>query len=111
LIFEGIDYTQLSFARVGTNGRNLEISVAGTDDTVTVTDWFVAASRQIEHIEADGYVLDGAEMVALIDAHVLDGTEVVALIDALAGYTPPPEGDDSLVPPLEDILNTYWDVV
>jgi Ca2+-binding RTX toxin-like protein len=86
LVFEGIDYTDLVFAK-SANGRSLEISVQGTGDRVTVTDWFLNESRQIEHIQAG--------------EHELDGTDVAALVDALADYA------DSGVP-LEDILATYW---
>jgi Ca2+-binding RTX toxin-like protein len=96
LIFEGIDYADLWFTQTGVNGRNLEISVQGTDDKITVTDWFLAPSRQIEHIQAGGYVLDAAE--------------VAKLVEALAGYAPSPDlatvGGSFM-----DIADSYWHVV
>ncbi|MDR0702739.1 MAG: hypothetical protein LBF61_10130 [Azoarcus sp.] len=96
LIFENIDYTSLWFARTGVNGRNLEISVRGADDKVTITDWFLGASRQIEHIEAGGYVLDGVE--------------VAALVEALANFAPSvSDGDAGCL--LLGVLGQYWDGV
>ncbi|MDR2091790.1 MAG: hypothetical protein LBP58_00480 [Azoarcus sp.] len=97
LVFEGIDYTDLVFAK-SANARSLEISVQGTDDKVTVTDWFLNESRQIEHIQAGDYELDGAE--------------VLNLIGALADYVPPPlepETGGNAVPFVE-LIGNYWQV-
>jgi Ca2+-binding RTX toxin-like protein len=87
LIFEGIDYTDLWFAKTS-NGRNLEISLPGTDDQITVTDWFLNESRQIEHIQAGGYVLEAAQ--------------VAELAEALAGHAP------GFAP--DELLGQYWAV-
>jgi Ca2+-binding RTX toxin-like protein len=73
LVFEGIDHTQLWFTAAGVNGRNLEISVLGTDDKLTITDWFLGASRQIEHIQAGDYLLEASAMQGLVEALAGDG--------------------------------------
>jgi hypothetical protein len=97
LIFEGVDYSQLWFAK-SSNGRSLEISNFDTGDKVTVTDWFLGASRQTEHIQAGG--------------HELEAAEVQGLVDALAGYVPQPIDSDIVVgSSLDDILAGYWDAL
>jgi Ca2+-binding RTX toxin-like protein len=91
LIFEGLDYSQLWFAKSGVNGRNLEIGVLGAEDKVTITDWFLLPSRQIEHLQAGGATLEAADVAALVDAY--------------AGYTPDgTEIDGALL----DVVGTYW---
>lgn len=86
LIFEGIDYTDLRFAQTGPSGRDLEISVLGTDDRITVTDWFLNANRQIEHLEAGGATLAAAQ--------------VAGLAGALAEYP-------GVAPP-DEVFGQYW---
>jgi Ca2+-binding RTX toxin-like protein len=85
LIFENVAYTDLWFAKTS-NGRGLEISVQGTGDQITVTDWFLNESRQIEHIEAGGASLEAAQ--------------VAGLTEALADYTP------GIAP--NGVLEQYW---
>lgn len=51
------------------DGNNLVISVLGTDDSVTVQNWFSGAGNVIEEIRAgDGKVLDHSEVQLLINA-------------------------------------------
>jgi Ca2+-binding RTX toxin-like protein len=88
LIFEGIAYTDLWFQQSGPSGRNLEISVPGTDDRITITDWFLNESRQIERIEAGGASLAAAQ--------------VLELVGVLADYAP---GDAP-----DEVLGQYWSV-
>ncbi|MDR1661327.1 MAG: hypothetical protein LBR95_02710, partial [Azoarcus sp.] len=71
--------------------------ILDTDDKVTITDWFAAPSRQIEHIQAGGLELAAAD--------------VQALVDALAAYVPQPIDLDIDVPSLDDLLGNYWDAV
>jgi hypothetical protein len=85
LIFENVAYTDLWFAQ-SSNGRNLEIGVLGTNDKITVTDWFLNTNRQIEHIEAGGASLEAAQ--------------VAGLVEALAGYAP------GVAP--NELLGQYW---
>ncbi|MDR2093012.1 MAG: hypothetical protein LBP58_06835, partial [Azoarcus sp.] len=99
LVFEGIDHTSLWFTQTGPNGRNLEISVYGTDDKITVTDWFLSGSRQIEHIQAGDYVLDGAEVAALAEALADFGPTMVG------------EGDYLLLRWPDEIFDQYWNAV
>jgi hypothetical protein len=60
--------------------------VLDTEEKITVTDWFLDAGRQIEHIEA------GEARLA--------ATEVLGLVGALAGYAP---GDAP-----DEVLGMYW---
>jgi hypothetical protein len=55
--------------------------VLGTDDKVTITDWFAAPNRQIEHIQAGGLELVAADVQALGDAYAAagDATETTAI--------------------------------
>ena len=72
---------QLWFRRVG---NNLEISVIGTADKVTVSNWYTNSSYHVENITAGGKTL-------------LD-TKVDALVSAMATLTPPPLGQTTLPP-------------
>jgi hypothetical protein len=85
---EGISHEQLWFSR---EGLNLEISVIGTDDQVTVQGWFLASSLRIEHIQAGGLELDAAG--------------VRALVEAASQYTPPPNGATELGEDYADLLD------
>jgi hypothetical protein len=62
---------------------------------VTVTDWFLNDSRQIEHIQADG---------ATLEADAVRG-----LVDALANYASPP-ADSAPGVSLVNLIGSYWDV-
>ncbi|MDR2260349.1 MAG: hypothetical protein LBE06_05320, partial [Azoarcus sp.] len=88
LVFDEIDYTQLWFER---SGDDLEISVRGTDDAVTVVSWFLDEDYQIELITADGATLEASA--------------VAGLVDALAGYDTPPDNAT-----LAEIVGSHWDV-
>jgi hypothetical protein len=51
------------------DGNKLVISVLGTDDSVTVQDWFTGSGNEVEEIRAgDGKVLDHSEVQLLINA-------------------------------------------
>ncbi len=76
----GIAMDQLWFKRVD---RQLEISVIGSTDKVTVQGWFYGASNQVEEIRT-------------ADGHVLVAANVQALVTAMASLTPPPAGQTTL---------------
>jgi serralysin len=76
----GIDAGQLWFRKVD---KNLEISLIGTTDKVTVQGWYYGAQNQVEELHtADGRVLASAQ--------------VNRLVTAMAALTPPPPGQTTL---------------
>lgn len=71
---------QLWLRRVG---DNLELSIIGTEDRMTIAGWYLGEARQVEQILAgDGKVL-------------LDG-QVQMLVDAMAAFAPPAAGQTQL---------------
>ena len=86
---EGIDFDQLWFSK---SGSHLVVSVIGTEDKVTVNNWYAGTGNRVEHFEAG-------------EAQ-LDASGVQALVDAMAGQTPPPEGTDDLGDAWASVLET-----
>ena len=87
---------QLWFARVGSN---LEVSIIGTDDKVTVGSWYLGSAYRIEQFEtADG--------VTLLDSQVEN------LVNAMASFAPPAPGEATLPPAyqsiLEPVISASW---
>ena len=80
LIFSGVNHDQLWFRSVGSN---LEVSVIGTGDKVSISNWNLGASNHVEQILAS----DG---LALSDAQVAN------LVNAMAAFAPPAAGQTSL---------------
>lgn len=81
LLFSGVNHDQLWFRAVGSN--NLEVSVIGTSDKVTVSNWNLGVARHVEQIVAG----DG---LALSDAQVAN------LVNAMAAFAPPAVGQTNL---------------
>ena len=80
LLGGGISADQLWFAR---RGSDLDISIIGSADKVTVSSWYSGSSYRVEQIQtADGRLL-------------LD-SQVDALVSAMAAFTPPAAGQSSL---------------
>jgi Ca2+-binding RTX toxin-like protein len=77
----GIDASQLWWRKAG---NNLEVSVIGTTDKMTVSGWYLSPDRQVEVFE-------------LANGQQLLNTEVQALVQAMAAYTPPALGQLTLV--------------
>jgi Ca2+-binding RTX toxin-like protein len=76
----GIAHDQLWFRHVGSD---LEISIVGTSDKVTVGNWYSGSSYHVEQLQtADGKTL-------------LD-TQVENLVSAMAAFSPPPPGQTTL---------------
>ncbi|MDP1905909.1 MAG: calcium-binding protein [Pseudomonadota bacterium] len=76
----GISYEQLWFAKAG---NNLDISLIGTSDKVTVKDWYAGTHTHVERIQtADG--------MALLE------NKVDLLVQAMAAFAPPAAGQSTL---------------
>lgn len=82
----GIGADQLWFRRTGEG--DLEVSVIGTNDAITIHDWYLAGSGQerATHIE----------QFRTADGGVLLDTQVAQLVQAMAAFAPPPMGQTSL---------------
>lgn len=76
----GVAEDQLWFRRVN---NNLEVSIIGTTDKVTVANWYVSASWHVEAFE-------------LADGQRLSNTDVQDLVQAMAGFAPPAIGQTTL---------------
>jgi Ca2+-binding RTX toxin-like protein len=57
-------------------GKDLDIKILGTQDKVTVQNWFAGSSNQVEKITAS-------------DGKSLSASKVQALVNAMASFTPP----------------------
>ncbi|MBX9756067.1 MAG: hypothetical protein K2X80_15030, partial [Pseudomonadaceae bacterium] len=78
----GIATDQLWFKQVsGTN--NLEVSIIGTSDKLTVKDWYVGAANHIEQFKTS-------------DGKTLLDSKVQNLVNAMAAFAPPSAGQTSL---------------
>lgn len=93
--FEDTDYQDLWFGR---EGNNLEISVAGTDDKVTVQNWYSNIGQQVDEFEVAG--------------SVLLNNQVDQLVSAMAAYDVP-NGVGNVIPQdtkdaLQPILTQSW---
>jgi Ca2+-binding RTX toxin-like protein len=76
---EHIDFDQLWFRRVG---NSLEVDLIGTEDQVTLNNWYLGSSHRVEHFQAGGATLDAAR--------------VQALVNAMDDYNAPPAGEVEL---------------
>jgi Ca2+-binding RTX toxin-like protein len=84
------------------DGNNLVISVLGTDDSVTVQNWFSGTGNVIEEIRAG-------------DGKVLDHSEVQLLINAMSSFQPSSaahpfgiKADDSLPQQVATVYASTW---
>lgn len=96
LIFEGVNHDQLWFRTVG---NNLEVSVIGTSDKVTVSNWNLGSARHVEQIIAS-------------DGLALNDSNVANLINAMAAFAPPAAGQGELSPSyhaaLDSVIAANW---
>ena len=79
---------QLWFSHVG---NDLEISVIGTTDSLTVSGWYTSTDNQVDHVD-------------LADGMYLLNTQVEQLVSAMAAFNPPALGETTLSPELETQL-------
>lgn len=94
--FTEVNANQLWFRR---SGDNLEVSVIGTADKVTINNWYSGTAYRVEQFEsADGKVLTQAH--------------VDALVAAMAAFAPPAAGQSALPQDyqsaLQPVLATSW---
>ncbi|MEW6707738.1 MAG: calcium-binding protein, partial [Pseudomonadota bacterium] len=97
LSFEaGISTDQLWFRRVG---YDLEVSIIGTTDKVTVGNWYSGSAYHVEQFKSG-------------DGKTLLDTQVQNLVDAMAGFAPPAAGQttlpDNYRSTLDPVLATNW---
>ena len=92
----GITTDQLWFRHVG---NNLEVSIIGTTDKLTVQNWYLGSAYHVEQFRT-------------ADNHVLLDTQVEALVQAMAAFTPPAAGQSNLPasyqPTLAPVLAANW---
>lgn len=85
----GVSTDQLWFRRVGSN---LEVSIIGSGDTCTISQWYASDARHIEQFKtADGKML-------------LD-SQVNNLVQAMAAFAPPAAGQTMLAADYQTALN------
>ena len=79
-VLPGVTEDQLWLRRVG---KNLELSVIGTADSLTINGWYASLGKQIESFH-------------LSDGQALQAGQVQQLVDAMAAFAPPSAGQTSL---------------
>ncbi|MBB4867655.1 hypothetical protein HNP46_006574 [Pseudomonas nitritireducens] len=99
LLFEGaVKYDQLWFS-TGLNKCDLKISIIGTQDSVTVQNFFYERENALDLVK-DGW------------GKTLNTAHVDQLIGAMSSFAPPEYGQATLpqhyFDALESVINTYW---
>lgn len=79
-VLAGVAADQVWLRRVG---NNLELSVIGTADTFTVSNWYLSSSNQVESVK-------------LSNGKSLASSKVQGLVNAMAGFAPPAQGQTTL---------------
>ena len=74
-------------------GDDLEVSIIGTDDSVTIDDWYLDANNQVAQFETT----TGSKLTS---------ANVQALVDAMATFEPPALGEVNLSSDREAVLGT-----
>ena len=80
-ILSGVTEEQLWFKKVG---NNLEVSIVGTTDKVTVNNWYV------------GGTANQVEQIRTATGDVLASSQVQNLVAAMSSFSPPPVGTTTL---------------
>ncbi|WP_305883554.1 calcium-binding protein, partial [Chromobacterium sp. S0633] len=93
---QGVNADQLWFKR---QGASLEVSVIGTEDKVSINNWFGNAANQIETLQSG-------------DGKALAASQVQALVNAMAAFNPPAAGQvnlpDNYQAALQPVLASSW---
>lgn len=76
----GIAVDQLWFAR---SGNNLNVSIVGTNDRFTMTNWYLGNQHRVEQFQTS-------------DGRRLMDSQVQNLVSAMAAFSPPPVGQTTL---------------
>lgn len=79
-LLAGVTEDQVWLRRLG---NNLELSVIGTTDSLTINGWYTSPVNQIERFQ-------------LSDGQALLSTQVQQLVDAMAAFAPPAAGQTTL---------------
>ena len=89
LVLEDLNHDQLWFERAG---NDLVLSVIGTDDQVTIDDWYRSSKNHVELFEAS-------------DAMALSNNNIDQLVNAMAAFNKPAAGETELSTQLRDDLS------
>ncbi len=96
LFGSGIATDQLWFVH---SGNNLNVSIIGTSDQVTIQNWYLGSAYQVDELRT-------------ADSHVLLKTQVEQLVTAMAVFSPPASGQLTLPPAyqtsLEPVIAANW---
>ena len=95
--FEDVSVEELWFSR---NGSNLQITVAGTDDQVTINNWYSNANYQLDRIEVGASVLLNSQVEQLVSAMASHS------VSSGVGNVIPQEVKDGLQPVLAETWQT-----
>ncbi len=91
---QGISPSDIKVARVG---YNLELTILGTTDKLTVNDWFSSTDSQIEQVQfADGTLWDAATLKTLSKGVATEGNDDLQGDESSADILNGLGGDDSL---------------
>ena len=80
---------QLWFRHVG---NNLEVSIIGTSDKATLTNWYLGSQYHVEQFKTS-------------DGKTLLDSKINALVDAMAAFSPPAAGQTTLPTAYQTALN------
>ena len=89
-LLAGIAKDQLWFSR---SGQNLDVSIIGTNDKVTVNNWYAGSAYRVETVRTDS-------------GDVLLSSQVQQLVNAMASLSAPSVGETSLSVSLHSALDS-----
>lgn len=93
---EDVSADQVWFRQVS---NNLEVSIIGTDDKATITNWYTGNQYKVEQFQAS-------------DGQILLSTQVNNLVNAMASFAPPGAGQTTLptnyAQSLDSVIAANW---
>ena len=95
-----IDTNQLFFDQVG---DDLSVTIVGTDDSVTVDDWFVGTDNRLDFVTSDGSKLVATNVQALVEA--MSSFSVPGSDSGATSLADPPFGNDQN---LQNTIAANW---
>lgn len=90
LMLENVQSSQLWFSKVG---NDLSVSLIGTQDSITVQNWYLGSRYHVEQIKTS-------------DGKTLLDSQVQNLVSAMASFAPPAAGQTTLPADYQASLNT-----